>query len=213
MTDISTSKDTSLEIFKAIMDHGPLSLYSATNKTQIPLGTVHRHFKQLSETGKIRVYHSKMKGRKKIDYGPTIQGLIHFYRQEPDFANKIENYFLLWIEHPEFRKELETEGFDVTLENLLKSKHVFRKYMDYFSAIEKEIEKIRKGEDIISHNLQIFLGSILLSSKPKYQNLLEDLYQELPGMQNSLENYMSNMTTYYNEFQKNFKKKHHLKTK
>ena len=203
MSDISTSAQTSLDIFRAIMDNGPLTLYSANSKTRISIGTIHRHFQQLVKSGKIRVYESKKKGRKKIEYGPTIFGMISFYRQDKDFAAKIENYFLLWIENKEFVKELEAEGFDVTTDNLKRSKHLFRKYMDYFSAVEEQIEKIRKGEDIISHNIQIFLGVILLSSNSHYQKLWTELYTELPGMQQSLDDYMENMIKSYKEFKKN----------
>ncbi len=203
---MSTKTHTSVDIFRAIMDHGPLTLYSANNKTRIPIGTIHRHFKQLSKANKIRVYASKRKGRKKIEYGPTIYGMISFYRQDQEFAEKIENYFLMWIEHKEFQKELATEGFDTSLENLKKSKHVFRKYMNYFGAIEQQIEKIRKGEDAISHDILIILSSEMLSSDPHYQKLFIELYNELPGMQKSLDEYMETMIKSYKEFKKKIKR-------
>jgi len=206
MADISTKTQTSVDIFRAIMDHGPLTLYSANNKTRIPIGTIHRHFKQLSKANKIRVYASKRKGRKKIEYGPTIYGMISFYRQDQEFAEKIENYFLMWIEHKEFQKELATEGFDTSLENLKKSKHVFRKYMNYFGAIEQQIENIKKGEDAISHDILIILSSEMLSSDPHYQKLFTELYNELPGMQKSLDEYMETMIKSYKEFKKKIKR-------
>jgi hypothetical protein len=206
MADISTKTTTAADIFRAIMDHGPLTLYSANGTTRIPIGTIHRHFKQLSKTGKIRVYESKTKGRKKIEYGPTIYGMISFYRQDKEFAEKIENYFLIWIEHKEFQKELAVEGFDTSLENLKKSKHVFRNYMDYFGAVEQQIEKIRKGEDAISRDILIILSSEMLSSNPYYQKLLMELYNELPGMQKSLDEHMENMIKSYKEFKKKLKK-------
>jgi len=203
---MSTKTQTSVDIFRAIMDHGPLTLYSANNKTRIPIGTIHRHFKQLSKANKIRVYESKRKGRKKIEYGPTIYGMIRFYRQDKEFAEKIENYFLMWIEHKEFQKELAVEGFDTTFEILKKSKHVFRKYMNYFSAIEQQIEKIRKGEDAISHDILIILSSEMLSSDPHYQKLLIELYNELPGMQKSLDEHMETMMKSYKEFKEKLKR-------
>jgi len=206
MADISTKTQTSADIFRAIMDHGPLTLYSANNKTRIPIGTIHRHFKQLSKANKIRVYASKRKGRKKIEYGPTIYGMISFYRQDQEFAEKIENYFLMWIEHKEFQKELATEGFDTSLESLKKSKHVFRKYMNYFGAIEQQIENIKKGEDAISHDILIILSSEMLSSDPHYQKLFTELYNELPGMQKSLDEYMETMIKSYKEFKKKIKR-------
>lgn len=205
MADISTAAHTSMDIFKAIMDHGPLTLYSANSKTRIPIGTIHRHFKQLNKSGKIRVYDSKDNGRKKIEYGPTMYGIVSFYKQDKEFAEKIENYYLIWIENKEFQKDLEGEGFDVSSENLKKSKHVFRKYMNYFSAVEEQIEKIRSGEDSVSRDMQIFFSSMMLSTNPKYQKLWTELYAELPGMQKSLEEYMDTMTKSYKEFKKNLK--------
>ena len=206
MADISTKTTTTADIFRAIMDHGPLTLYSANSTTRIPIGTIHRHFKQLSKTDRIRVYESKRKGRKKIEYGPTIYGMISFYRQDKEFAEKIENYYLVWIEHKEFQKELAVEGFDTSPENLKKSKHVFKNYMDYFSAVEQQIEKIRKGEDAISRDILIMLSSEMLSSNPHYQKLLMELYDKLPGMQKSLDEYMENMIKSYKEFKKKVKK-------
>ena len=205
MADISTAAHTSMDIFRAIMDHGPLTLYSTNNKTRIPIGTIHRHFKQLNKSGKIRVYKSKDKGRKKIEYGPTMYGIVSFYKQDKEFAEKIENYYLIWIENKEFQKDLEGEGFDVSIENLKKSKHVFRKYMNYFSAVEEQIEKMKNGEDSVSRNMQIFFGSMMLSSNPQYQKLWTELYNKLPGMQKSLEEYMETMIKSYKEFKKNLR--------
>lgn len=206
MADISTSQKTAMDIFKGIMDYGPLTLYSANNKTKMPIGTIHRHFKQLEKTGKIRVYESKKKGRKKIEYGPTIYGIISFYRQDKEFAKKIQNYFLIWIENKEFQDELEKEGFDITFDNLKKSKQVFQKYMDYFSAVEEQIDMIKRGEDIVSRDTLIMISSGLLSSNPQYQKLWTELYSSLPGMRISLDDYMENMIKSYKEFKKNFKK-------
>jgi hypothetical protein len=191
----------------AIMNWGPLTLYSANAKTRMPIGTIHRHVKLLEKAGKIKAYESKTTGRKKIQYGPTIYGMISFYRQDKKFASLIQNYFLLWIEHKEFQKELEKEGFDIS-GNLAKSKHVFQKFMDYFSAVEEQMDKIKKGDSIISRDILILISSGLLSSDPHYQKLWQALYQNLPGMRKSLDEYMTNMIKSYKEF-----KKSTLKTK
>lgn len=200
---MSTSAQTSLEIFKTIMDYGPQTLYSAQRQTKMPIGTIHRHLKQLENIGKIRVYESKNKGRKKIEYGPTIFGVLSFYRQDKEFAKKILNYYLIWIENKEFQNELEKEGFDVSLDNLKKSKHVFQKYMDYFSGVEEQIDVIKRGEDTISRDILIMISSGLLSSNPHYQKLWTELYSNLPGMRKSLDNYMENMIKSYKELGSN----------
>ena len=205
MADISTSQKTSMDIFRGIMDHGPLTLYLANSKTKMPIGTIHRHFKQLEKAGKIRVYESRKKGRKKIEYGPTIYGIISFYRQDKEFAKKIQNYFLIWIENKEFQNELEKEGFDITFDNLKKSKQIFQKYMDYFSAVEEQIDMIKRGEDIVSRDTLIMISSGLLSTNPQYQKLWTELYSSLPGMRKSLDDYMENMIKSYKEFKKHLK--------
>lgn len=209
---MSTAAGTSADIFRAIMDYGPLTLYSANQKTRIPIGTIHRHFKMLRDSGKIKVYESRQKGRKKIEYGPTIYGMIHAYREDAEFAKKIENYFLIWIGRNEFLRELDAEGFDTTSDRLKKSKQLFKKYMDYFGAIEAQIEKIKTGKDQISRDMLIILSSQILSSDTRYQKMWAELYSELPGMQKSLDGYMQNMIASYNEFKKNFQK-NNLKTR
>lgn len=205
MADMSTAQKTAMDIFRGIMDHGPLTLYLANSKTKMPIGTIHRHFKQLEKAGKIRVYESRKKGRKKIEYGPTIYGIISFYRQDKEFAKKIQNYFLIWIENKEFQNELEREGFDVTFDNLKKSKQIFQKYMDYFSAIEEQIDMIKRGEDVVSRDTLIMISSGLLSTNPQYQKLWSELYSSLPGMRKSLDDYMENMIKSYKEFKKHLK--------
>ena len=131
-----------------------------------------------------------------------------FTDKTKSLQKNIENYFLLWIKNKEFQKELESEGFDVSDNNLKNSKHVFKTYMDYFGAVEDQIERIMKGEDIISHNLQVFIGVFLLSSYPYYQKLWTELYNNLPLMQSNCDDYMQNMIKQYKEF-----KKKQLKTK
>ena len=206
MMDMSTSEKTSVDIFRSILDLGPLSLYSANAKTRIPIGTIHRHIKLLEKAGKIRVYESNTKGRKKIQYGPTIYGMVSLYRQDKKFASSILNYFLLWNENKEFQKELEKEGFDVT-KNVIKSKQIFKKYMDYFSAVEDQIEKIKKEDNVISREILILISSGLLSSDPYYQKLWQELYQSLPGMRKELDEYMTNMIKSYKEFKKQYNSK------
>lgn len=201
--DISTSQKASLDIFTAIMDWGPLTLYSANSKTRISIGTIHRHIKQLEELGKIRVYYTKTKGRKKIEYGPTLYGMISFYRKDKKFASSIQNYFLLWIENEEFKKELEKEGFDIS-KDLVDSKEVFLKYIEYFSAVEDQMEKIRKGETVMSRDFLILISSGLLSSDPYYQKLWKKLYQSLPGMRKTLDDYMTNIIENYKTFKRKF---------
>jgi hypothetical protein len=172
----------------------------------MPIGTIHRHIKLLEKNGKIKIYELKTKGRRKIQYGPTIYGILSFYRQDKKIASLIQNYFLLWIEYKEFQKELQKEGFDIS-GNLEESKIIFQKYMVYFSAVEDQIEKIKKDDNVVSRDVLILISSGLLSSDPQYQKIWEELYQNLPGMRKSLDQYMTNMIKSYKEFKKRLKSK------
>ena len=78
------------------------------------------------------------------------------YLADKEFAKKAENYFLIWIENDEFKKELAVAGFDTNLDILKKSKHVFKKYLDYFGAIEEQIERIKNGTDAVSHEIMTY---------------------------------------------------------
>ena len=202
MSDISKAQQTSLDIFKAIMSNGPLTLYSANAITRIPIGTIHRHFRILEETSRIRPYQTDSDGRKKKEYGPTMYGITMCYTADKEFAKKAENYFLIWIENDEFQKELATAGFDIDHATLKKSKHVFRKYLDYFGAVEDQIERIKNGTDAVSHEIMTYLGTILLSSQPTYQKMWSDLYHDLPGMRKRFDDNMRNMTESYSNFTK-----------
>ena len=84
--------------------------------------------------------------------------------------------------------------------------------MDYFSAIEEQIEKIKTGKDQISRDVLIILSSQILSSDTSYQKMWADLYSGLPGMQKSLDRYMKNMIASYTKFKKSSQKSH-LKTR
>ena len=201
MTNISAAEQVSLDIFRMIMDHGPLTLYSANAKARISIGTVHRHIKQLEKARKIRVYESQKTGRRKIKYGPTIYGMIYAYGHDAEFAKKIENYFLIWIDREEFQRDLAEEGFDVSASNLKRSKHVFKKYMDYFSAVEQEIDRIKSGASSLSHEMLVFFSSmVMMSSDLRYQRLWTELYNELPGMRKNLDQQMETMVESYRHF-------------
>jgi len=82
--DISAHDKTALELFKIVINKGPLTLYSANSRSNMPIGTIHRHFKEMIETEKIMIYEISQAGRKKISYGPTLYGFIYFYRLDDE---------------------------------------------------------------------------------------------------------------------------------
>ena len=54
---------------------------------------------------------------------------------------------------------------------------------------------------------------MMLSSSPYYQKLWVELYNELPGMQKSLDEYMNTVINSYKDFKKNIRKSSVGKTK
>lgn len=207
MRDISTSEATSTDIFRLILDYGPLTLYTANQKASLALGTIHRHFKQLHDTGKIIVYKSSGK-RKKISYGPTVFGFVYFY-DDKKVKEKLENYFLLWADKDEFLDNLNSEGFDIEKisENPQEYKKTFVNYVRFFNAVEKKIEAITTGDSDVPRDILMFVSSALLIKDPTYQKLWEYLYINLPSFRHGLDNYVNNTVSSYNEFKKRVKSK------
>jgi hypothetical protein len=184
------------------LEHGPLTLYSANQKSSLAIGTIHRHFKQLQESAKIKVYHVDGK-RKKVAYGPTVFGFVSFYGDR-HVREKLENYFLLWSDKKEFLDDLYGEGFDKqqVSENPREYKKIFANYVKFFNGVEDTIDSIARGESDLPREILIFLSSALLTNDPKYQKIWEDLYANLPALRKSLDEYIYNTVSSYNEFKK-----------
>ena len=205
--DISSKNQTSSDIFMHIMDGGvPITLYSASASSKFPIGTIHRHFKEMESSGKIKVYHQSDSGRKKKMYGPTFYGLVYFARINPNIRARLENYFLLWIEHREFLDMLAGEGFETGQipENSKHNKTLFKKYVEYGIAVENQIEMLKSNSKSIPHEMFVFIGEILLSSDPRYVSEWKYLYRNLPGLQKAIDSNIQNML----RMQKQLRSKH-----
>ena len=199
--DISTSNRTSSDIFRLILDKGPLTLYSASASSSIPLGTIHRHFREMEQNGKIKIYEKKQNGRQKKPYGPTVHGFVFFYGLDKTINTKLENYFLIWLDHPEFLSDLKEQGFDI--EKILKqpknSTDLFRKYIHYFSGVENQLESLKNGTASIPSEILHFIGEALLSMKPEYMKIWKELYKNIPGIKNNADMYLENTVDLYKQ--------------
>lgn len=201
---MSKKNSTSADIFRLIIDSGPLTLYLANSKSQIPIGTIHRHFKELKKSGKIKVYDVKGSGeRRKMPFGPTLYGFISHYGIDKIAASKMENYFLLWIEYQDFAEELLREGFSSdTLQNPTEAKRIFRKYIQYCSAIEEKIEDLKNGKATLPDEVLLFIGSALLSQDSRYMRIWSELYSKIPGLRKAADEYMENTIQSYRRFKR-----------
>ena len=192
--DISNYQRTAADIFTLVLEEGPLTLYSASRKSKVPLGTIHRHFKELEASEKIKIYSATDNRRKKIPYGPTVYGMASFYKNDRRLRPKIENYFLRWLDQIPFVTDLKKEGFDVEkIKNAPhKSKILFRKYVQYLGGVEEQIDLIKEGSIEIPRDILIFIGGGLLSMKPGYEKIWEQLYAEMPGIRKALDDHLEN---------------------
>ncbi len=195
--DISGKDRTAADIFRHIMDRGPQTLYSVGTSTQFPLGTIHRHFKDMERTGRLKVYEQKAVGRKKKAYGPTFYGIVYFSRIDTDMRQKLENYFLIWSERPEFLEMLSGEGFDAerVSGDRKASKAIFRKYVEYGIAVEDQISLLKDNPGDISHEMFVFIGEVLLTSNPKFVEHWKYLYKNLPGLRKAIDANIQNLVT------------------
>lgn len=204
--DMSSGTQTAVDIFRLILDEGPLTLYSASTKSAFPLGTIHRHLKEMEKSKKIKVYGTAKNSRKKKPYGPTVFGFISFYDFDKDIQKNLENYFLLWIEHEDFLTDLKENGFDVgeIKSNLKKSKELFRKFVIYNVAVEYVLSSLKKDPSIMPRQLSLFIGEMLLHSlEPSFIKLGEELYTKLPGLREEVDSNIKEIV----QIQKQLKKK------
>ena len=194
--DISNSTQSSLDIFRLMIDQGPLTLYSASIQSSFPLGTIHRHFKEMERSEKIILYDDHSNGRKKKPYGPTVFGLIYYSRMDKKIKSKIENYFLLWLEHKDFQVDLEKNGFDVNdiLKNPKKAKELFNKYIEYCSLIENQLDYLKHNWNSVPRDLAVFIGEImLLTVEPAHFKTWQELYLKMPGLRRYADSHLDNM--------------------
>jgi hypothetical protein len=201
--DMSGHEKTQVSLFRDILDEGPLTLYAANSKSTSPIGTIHRHFKQMIENHWIKIYASlEDKSRRKIPYGPTLLGIIHFYRLDKTIQSRLEHHFLRWIRFDDFVLELSDEGFDP--KNLKNSKELFRKYIYYFAGVEDQIETLHEPQTV-PRELLLYIGEFLLVRRPEYMKIWEELYKKMPVIRKNVDGYMESTIEFYNTLKKRTK--------
>lgn len=201
--DISHHDKTAVRLFKLILTDGPITLYKATSESDIPIGTIHRHFKEMEEGKKIRIYLHSSDGRKKIAYGPTLYGFVYFFRIDNELANKLEDYFDFWIRKNQFASDLVDAGFDTkSITSDQKTKKIFRKYIQYYSGVEDQLINFSKNLEEIPHETRLFIGEFLLSTKKEYKKTWEELYSSLPGFRKNVLEFFESMMRVYSDLKR-----------
>lgn len=193
--DISGSARTGLDIFGLVIDRGPLTLYSASTQSRFPLGTIHRHLREMERTGRISAY-ATSGGRRKKPYGPTVFGFVYYSRIDGRIRDRLENYFLLWLEHGDFRGDLGRNGFDVDelLRHPHRSKALFRKYVEYCSLIEEQLDQIKNDWDSVPRDFAVFIGEVmLLTNRPSHFGTWQELYMRMPGLRRNADSRLDHM--------------------
>lgn len=195
--DMSTHEKTQVSLFTTILEEGPLTLYAANAKASSPIGTIHRHFKEMEGAGWIKAYSGLNDTRRKIHYGPTLLGVIHFYSLDTRIQERLERYFLKWIGFGDFVLELEEEGFDVSDSASRELKSLFKKYVQYFAGVEGQIMLLRQPEKI-PREILLYIGEFLLVRKPEYMRIWEELYKRMPVIRKNVDEYMETTLSSYN---------------
>lgn len=194
---MSTHAKTQSSLFRAILDDGPLTLYTANRTSSNPIGTIHRHFKEMVEAKRIKAYvKSSDTSRRKIHYGPTLLGIIHFYSVDDGIQTKLEEYFSKWIEYEDFVDELRDEGFDVSSTKSKNVKSLFKKYVHYFAGVEDQINSLREPEKI-PREMLLYIGEFLLVRRPEYMKIWEELYSKMPPIRKNVDGYMESTIEFY----------------
>ena len=202
--DISAHDKTALELFKIIITKGPLTLYSANARSNIPIGTIHRHFKEMIETEKIMVYEMSQAGRRKISYGPTLYGFIYFYRLDDEIKKNLDSYFGTWIKKEKFLEDLKKAGFDEKkiIADGKTSKKIFSKFVYFYAGVEDQLEYLIKNLKDVSRDIRWFIGGFLLVRKREYMKTYDELVTTMPGLRKDISNFLESMIESYGRLKK-----------
>src|SRR5437660_9413648 len=202
--DISSYDKTALELFTIVINKGPITLYAANATSKIPIGTIHRHLKEMINTEKIKVYDIAQSGRKKIAYGPTVYGLIYFYRLGSTIKKNLDLYFDIWIKKEPFFSELKQAGFDdkkLFLDPTM-SKKIFRKYVQFYAGVEDQLEHLAKNLSEVPRDIRWFAGGFLVVRKKEYMKINEELLKFMPGYRKGVMDFLEGMFTVYERLKK-----------
>ena len=201
--DISAHDKTALELFKVIINKGPLTLYSANTRSNMPIGTIHRHFKEMIRTEKIMIYETSTSGRKKISYGPTVYGFVYFYRMDEEIRKNLDFYFDTWIKNEKFIDDLVESGFDKTrIISEKKSKKVFAKFVYFYAGVEDQLHYLVRNLDDVHRDVRWFIGGFLLVRKKEYMQAHEELVKDIPGLRKDITNFLDAMIKSYGKLKK-----------
>ena len=202
--DISAHDKTALELFKIVINKGPLTLYTANTRSNMPIGTIHRHFKEMIETEKIMVYEISQSGRKKISYGPTVFGFIYFYRLDDEIKKNLDSYFYTWIKKEKFVEDLKKAGFDEKkiTSDAKESKKIFSKFIYFYAGIEDQLEYLVKNLKDVPRDIRWFMGGFLLVHKREYMKAYNDLVRTMPGLRKDISNFLESMIESYGNLKK-----------
>lgn len=202
--DISTHDKTASELFKLIVEKGPITLYAANITSNIPIGTIHRYLKEMAGTEKIKIYDYGKSGRKKISYGPTLYGFIYFYRIDQEIEKKLENYYDVWTKKTQFISELMDAGFDEKqlVNDSTRSKKIFKKYINYYAGVEEQLANFAKNMNDLPRDARMFLGEFLVATKSEYKKMWAELYFSLPGFRKNVTDFFEEMIEFYKDLKK-----------
>jgi len=202
--DISTHDKTAVEIFRIIIERGPITLYTTNVVSKMPIGTIHRHFKEMLSTEKIKPYKISSKGRKKIEYGPTLYGFIYFYKVDEEIKNNLDSYFDKWIEKSQFVLELRQAGFDEkSLESNPKlSKKIFERFVYFYAGVEEQLDYFAKNISEVSRDIRWFLGAFLLVRKKEYMRVYEEIVNSLPGYRSDVSEFLEEIIKSHSRLKK-----------
>ena len=187
--DISASDITMAELFKTLASNGPSTVYSIANDKHIPQPTVHRIFKNLEKSQIIQVYkEDKVHGRRRIFYGPTVNGILGMYCLFDNIQKEnldLELIFDVWLKEEKFFKELALFFSPKKLENApASSKKIFKKFVKSQAKALKEFEKYIEEYGDIPFDYKIQMGATLLRGKnpDKFDRDSRELIAEMPGL-------------------------------
>ena len=183
MLDIPQSERLDQEIFDLVLTRGPITVYSASKESRIPLPTIHRHFKQMEKEENIKIYREEphQSGNPKKLYGPTLEGVFGFSADFENIRKKFDSIFEKWLQEKPFVKDIKGAfGFeeDFIKQSPQETIKICKKFMRFYNDAFELVE----DDEVLDEHI-VDVGFLLLSKKnpKKYFEITKELYETMPN--------------------------------
>ena len=191
--DISKIDKTEYDMLLYIVQQGnPVSAYQAKNALGMNQPTARNICIRLEQDGYLAVYEKEKKGRRKLLYGPTWNGLISLCGLNPKMHNEMDTILDGWFTNPKFIEILKEDYGEVVTKDPSHAKTLVKRLILHLVRSLDEFDKITDTE---YEAWRLITGQQLLIAKyPAELKNVKEFYQYVKFYRNNTDRAQANVT-------------------